>query len=262
MLRAACCAYASITGHWSLVTPTLRHSDTPTLSVSETFTSIQGEGKLTGVPSYFVRVAGCNLRCAWCDTPYASWAPEGGPRDIGEIVRDARASGVRHAVLTGGEPMIFPQSEPLTGALRDAGLHVTIETAGTVFREVACDLMSISPKLSNSTPREEDPRDPTGVWRRRHEERRINLDVLQALIDDYPERQLKFVVRAPADLTEIDALLARLRAWSRSDIMLMPEGVTVPTPDRVAWVVAECVQRGWRYCHRLHIELFGNRRGT
>ncbi len=247
------------------VTPTLRHSDTPTLPVSETFTSIQGEGRLTGVPSFFVRVSGCNLRCAWCDTPYASWAPEGGSRTIEDIVRDARASGVRHAVLTGGEPMIFPQIEPLSGALRDAGLHVTVETAGTVFRPsppLACDLMSISPKLSNSTPAEGDPRDPSGVWRRRHEERRINLDSLQRLIDGYPERQLKFVVSAPGDLVEIDALLAGLQRWSRGDVMLMPEGVTVPTPERVAWVVGECVRRGWRYCHRLHIELFGNRRGT
>jgi 7-carboxy-7-deazaguanine synthase len=241
------------------------------LRIAETFTSIQGEGKLTGVPSFFVRVSGCNLRCAWCDTPYASWAPEGDTREVGEIVEEARrsaAGGLAHAVLTGGEPMILPQIEHLAGSLRaprasgGAGMHVTVETAGTVFREVACDLMSISPKLSNSTPAEGDPRDPGGAWRRRHEQRRINLDALQGLIDGYAERQLKFVVSGPGDLGEIDDLLDRLRGWRRDDVMLMPEGVMPPTADQAGWVVAECVRRGWRYCHRLHIELFGNRRGT
>ncbi len=249
----------------------LGHSATLPLPISETFTSIQGEGRLAGTPSYFVRVSGCNLRCAWCDTPYASWAPEGGKggqRTIDDLVAEARASGVGHAVVTGGEPMIFEAVEPLTRALRDAGLHVTIETAGTVFRAppaLACDLMSISPKLANSTPGtpdRPDPRDPTGAWRERHEQRRINLAALQGLIDANPERQLKFVVQSPADLPEIEALLARLTGWSPGDVFLMPEGVTVPEAATRQWITRECERRAWRYGPRLHIELFGNRRGT
>lgn len=235
------------------------------LPISETFLSIQGEGKLTGVPSYFIRVSGCNLRCGWCDTPYASWNPDGGTRELADLVSAAAASGAKHAVLTGGEPMMFAQIEPLAASLRDAGLHITIETAGTLFRTVACDLMSISPKLANSTPREGDPRDPDGRWRRLHDERRLNLESLQQLIDTYPQRQLKFVVRAvtlDADLAEIEALLARLRGWSPDDILLMPEGVVKPTPAATAAVVAACTARNWRYCPRLHIELFGNVRGT
>ncbi|MEZ6317299.1 MAG: 7-carboxy-7-deazaguanine synthase QueE [Phycisphaerales bacterium] len=135
---------------------------TDALPIAETFVSIQGEGKLTGVPSWFCRASGCNLRCRWCDTPYASWNPEGTKRPIDDLVREARASGVTHAVLTGGEPMIFDTLAPFTRALRAAGLHVTIETAGTVWiDDLACDLISISPKLANSTPTD-DPRDPTG----------------------------------------------------------------------------------------------------
>jgi 7-carboxy-7-deazaguanine synthase len=244
------------------------------LPISEAFVSIQGEGKLTGVPSFFVRVSGCNLRCSWCDTPYASWNPDGAPRPLESIVSEARSSGVRHAVLTGGEPMLFEQMASLASMLRDVGFHITVETAGTVDRPIACDLMSISPKLSSSTPGRagarsgpvvEDPRDPTGAWRQRHEQRRLNIPALQALIDAHPERQLKFVITRETfdrDLAEIDALLARLHAWSDTDILLMPEGVTRPPEDLRTRLVAECIRRSWRYCPRLHIELFGNTRGT
>lgn len=241
--------------------PTL-NLDSPGLPISETFTSIQGEGKLAGVPSFFIRASGCNLRCTWCDTPYASWAPEGSVREVAEIVREAHASKVRHVVLTGGEPMMFPKLPQLCASLREIGMHITIETAGTVFQPVACDLMSISPKLRNSTPSASDPRDPKGVWRERHEQRRLNLVELQRLLDVHPIRQLKFVVADPADLVEIDSLLAQLRGITPDDILLMPEGVTLPTPQRKSWMVRECLARGWRYCPRLHIELFGNMRGT
>jgi len=235
------------------------------VAVSDVFTSIQGEGALTGVPSWFCRLSGCNLRCTWCDTPYASWNPEGEKRGISDLVAEAADTGLRHAVLTGGEPMIFPQLAPLSAGLRDAGLHVTIETAGTVDRDdVGFDLMSLSPKLSNSTPIG-DPRDPGGTWARLHETRRIDLGALQALIDRSAPpraRQLKFVVTGEHDLAEIDALLGRLRGWRPEEIMLMPEGTDAPGPERTAFAVRTCLDRGWRYCHRLHIELFGDARGT
>lgn len=233
-----------------------------TLKVAETFLSVQGEGKLTGVPSYFIRVSGCNLRCAWCDTPYASWKPEGDSRPIERLAREAIASGARHVVITGGEPMIFEEIGVLTERLRAGGMHITIETAGTVFRDVACDLLSLSPKLANSTPGEGDPRDVGGRWRVLHEERRTNLAALRGLMVRYPERQLKFVVSRTEDLNEIEALLAQLKGWKPDEVLLMPEGVTPALAQTRQWLVSECVARGWRYCHRLHIELFGNVRGT
>ncbi len=233
-----------------------------TVPVSETFVSIQGEGKLTGVPSWFLRLAGCNLRCRWCDTPYASWNPESVKRTVAGVVEEALASGVSHAVLTGGEPMIFPQLVPITQALHAGGMHITVETAGTVtLPGVRCRLMSISPKLANSTPTG-DPRDPSGAWAGRHDERRLNPEALNELIASSPDRQLKFVVASPADLPEIESVLARLRGWKPDDVILMPEGVTVPDPASVAWVVEACRQRGWRYGDRLHIRLFGDTMGT
>ncbi len=229
--------------------------------IAETFTSIQGEGKLAGAPSWFVRFSGCNLRCTWCDTPYASWAPEGEARSVDALIEEARASGVDHAVVTGGEPMIFEAVTPLTARLREAGFHITIETAGTVLRKVSCDLMSISPKLASSTPRA-DARDPEGVWARRHESRRLNFDALQGLIDAHPDRQLKFVACEKADLEEIELVLAQLRGWSNRDVMLMPEGTSVEVLRSRSWVAQACIERGWRYCPRLHVELYGNTRGT
>lgn len=233
-----------------------------TLPISETFHSIQGEGKLTGVPSFFIRTSGCNLRCRWCDTPYASWNPDGRPVTIPELADLAQMSGARHVVLTGGEPMLFPQIVPLCERLAQAGMHITIETAGTVWREVPHDLMSISPKLSNSTPQLGDPRDPGGGWKDRHEQRRINVAALQSLIDGAREIQLKFVVSTPQDLPEVERLLSTLRGWKPTDILLMPEGVTVPPPGAMDWIVRECLARSWRLCPRLHVQLFGNTRGT
>ncbi len=123
------------------------------MRISEIFYSVQGEGVFTGVPSVFVRTSGCNLRCSWCDTPYTSWKPEGSDASIDAIVESVTAfPAAKHVVITGGEPMIAPGLVELSERFRALGLHITVETAGTVFAPVACDLMSISPKLANSTP--------------------------------------------------------------------------------------------------------------
>ncbi len=122
------------------------------VKISEIFYSLQGEGMLVGMPSVFVRTSGCNLRCTWCDTPYTSWHPEGEDLAVEQIVRAAASFGASHVVVTGGEPMIAPEIADLTAKLREAKLHITIETAGTSYKRVECDLMSISPKLKNSTP--------------------------------------------------------------------------------------------------------------
>ena len=147
--------------------------------------------------------------------------------------------------------------EPLAQALALAGMHITIETAGTIFRTLPCDLMSISPKLANSTPGEEH-----SAWRERHERRRLQFDVLQELIDRYPVRQFKFVITGAEDWPEIDAILAKLHGWRDEEIILMPEGVTTPGPALRRTVLERCLSHNWRYGQRLHIELFGNTRGT
>ena len=173
------------------------------LKIAELFYSLQGEGSLVGVPSFFIRTSGCNLRCAWCDTPYTSWNPEGAEMTLDAIMTEAGRHRGRHAVVTGGEPMIAPEIVELTARLREAGMHITIETAGTVFKPVVCDLMSISPKLANSTPE--------GQWAAQHERLRTQPEILARLIAEY-EYQLKFVIAQPSDLEEVHALVRTLEA--------------------------------------------------
>ena len=189
------------------------------MRIAEIFYSIQGEGKLVGVPSAFVRVSGCNLRCVWCDTPYASWdadkseSPDLNPEQIlAEVER--KAPGVKHIVLTGGEPMMFKETAGLIAAFKATGKHVTVETAGTLWLENlppgAIDLASVSPKLSNSVPNERQG----GRFAQAHEKQRINLDVLRTFAtragDIIADCQWKFVISTEHDLIEMEELLATL----------------------------------------------------
>ncbi len=228
--------------------------------ISEIFYSLQGEGELVGVPSVFVRTSGCNLRCNWCDTPYASWKPEGRPMEVEEIVAEVRKHPTRHVVLTGGEPMVAPGIHELAFQLQERGHHITIETAATIPpRGIACDLASLSPKLKHSAP---DAR-LDDAWRRKHEELRWQPAVVAAWMA-YPNYQLKFVVSSEADVAELEGMLRETDAViPPSKILLMPEGVTVEAlRARTGWLGELCKARGYRYAPRLHIELYGNRRGT
>jgi 7-carboxy-7-deazaguanine synthase len=229
--------------------------------ISEIFYSLQGEGELTGVPSVFVRTSGCNLRCTWCDTPYASWNPEGEQRNVAQIVAEVATHPLaRHVVLTGGEPMIAKDIRPLATALQAGGYHITIETAATIAPDgIACDLASLSPKLLNSAP---DPVEHL-AWRKKHEATRWQPEVVRAWIDHYPY-QFKFVVAQPGDVDELENMLAALqREIPRHKVLLMPEATTLEKMrGRATWLGELCKARGYRYAHRLHIELYGNRRGT
>jgi 7-carboxy-7-deazaguanine synthase len=226
------------------------------MKLAELFYSIQGEGKLVGVPSVFVRASGCNLRCSWCDTPYASWKPQGENVPVEQIVRQVESYPANHVVLTGGEPMIMPEINELCIALRKIGRHITIETAATVFQPLPIDLASMSPKLSNSTP-------IGSEFAAAHEQMRLNIPVVQQFIDESPDFQLKFVVSREQDLTEIQEILSQLNGWQKSDVLLMPEGVDATTlTSRSGWIAQACKASGFRFCSRLHIELYGNVRGV
>ena len=228
--------------------------------ISEIFYSVQGEGTLLGTPSVFVRTSGCNLRCRWCDTPYASWKPEGKESRQAEIMAQVSSYPSRFVVVTGGEPMIAKEMPALLSAMREAGKHITIETAGTIAPNgVACDLASISPKLSNSTPAEAD----AGAWTERHERTRLQPEVLRAWCENY-DYQLKFVISSEADLLEAEQVVAFIGLTIPPEkVLLMPEGTSAEAiRSRQILLVEACKAKGYRYCPRLHIDLFGNKRGT
>lgn len=232
------------------------------MRVTEIFHSLQGEGILSGTPSVFVRLSGCPLRCRWCDTKYA-WDFSGGQEfALDDLVEAVAGHSCRHVVVTGGEPMVGPdlKARPelteLTLRLASEGMHVTIETAGELFVPgLACDLMSISPKLANSRPAE-------AVLVASHERQRVDIDALAALIRTY-QCQLKFVVETAADIVEIRGLVDHLPPVSSDRILLMPQAKTREELLARAPVVAEwCRETGYRFGHRLHVLLWGDRRGV
>jgi 7-carboxy-7-deazaguanine synthase len=228
------------------------------MRIAEIYASRQGEGFLTGTPSVFIRASGCNLRCGFCDTPFTSWAPEGDDLSVDEILFRTLGLEVEHVVITGGEPMLFAEMVPLTQRLKQERKHITIETAGTLLIPVVCDLMSISPKLSNSTP--ETSR--AGAWKIRHERERHRPEVIRSLIGGY-QYQLKFVVASEKDLSEIQEYLSGFPEIESRRVLLMPEGVEVERLEEVGeWLEPKCHEFGFRYCPRKHIEWFGNKRGV
>jgi len=227
------------------------------LKVSELFYSIQGEGRLAGTASVFVRLAGCPLRCWWCDTPYALKAGDGISKSIDEIVAEVRGYDCKHVVVTGGEPLAAKDFPELMAALQEAGKHLTVETAAIKERGFVCNLVSMSPKLSHSTPWE-------GEFSRHaksHEKNRLNVEAIQYYVDHY-DYQLKFVVDSDRDVEEIEALLKQVRHVSREKVLLMPQAKTKAELQQVeAGVVGLCMEQGFGYSPRLHVALWDNQRG-
>jgi 7-carboxy-7-deazaguanine synthase len=244
------------------------------MRIAEIFHSLQGEGHLVGTPSAFVRVSGCNLRCAWCDTPYASWEPEGPEMAAAAVADRVLALPARHVVVTGGEPMLFGDLADLITFLHAAGKHITVETAGTLWLEGlpagGIDLASISPKLRNSTPAHRQG----GRFAAAHERQRENLEALERFATGgggtVRQCQWKFVLAAAEDLAEAEGLLARLNARlpasariSPEHVVLMPEGTDAAVlAERSRWLAELCQQKGYRFTPRLHIMLWGNTRGV
>lgn len=249
--------------------------------------TIQGEGKLAGMPSLFVRLQGCNLRCVWisadgvpclCDTAHSSFGP-GNPHrssvdEVFTLLSDNMGS-MRSVVITGGEPLL--QATPLSVLIDRClgkGWHVTVETNGTLFDEAVArkaSLLSISPKLLSSVPVPSklaslsmDPSDACS----RHEVLISDVSPVVRLIRASHEAgndvQLKFVVSSLDDEKEIlSRYAAPLSLLSPSDVLVMPMGAT---PDEIAAyamiAVQMCIRNGWRYSPRLHVDLWGNKEGV
>ncbi|MFM9871830.1 MAG: 7-carboxy-7-deazaguanine synthase QueE [Fimbriimonadaceae bacterium] len=235
------------------------------LRISEIFSSVQGEGIHLGVPSTFIRTSGCNLRCVWCDTPYASWNPEGPMMDIQSIVGQALALKNNHVVITGGEPMLFDPIQDLVAELQKSNHSITMETAGTIHRHLPGVFMSISPKPAHSAP----PIDTPNDWHSRHESTRFQPKTIVNLIKEH-DYQFKFVVKPEEQdsIIEVQRMIHEIELELKNQIpptnlFLMPEGRDTDTlHHRLKLLVPICQKTGFRLAPRLQIDLFGDTRGT
>lgn len=226
------------------------------LKVSEIFESLQGEGVSAGAPTMFVRLAQCNLHCTWCDTKYTwdfehyNYDEEVRELSVEAIARSVNASATRRLVLTGGEPLLQQRALAAFFTALAPDVVVEVETNGTIQPTpealVRVNHWNVSPKLSNAG-------DPAAL--------RIRPAVLIALRDSGCS-YLKLVVHSDADYAEADALVKQL-AWPRDRVLFMPEATDRATLRRRSLPVAEAARaRGFRFSSRLHLELWGGRRGT
>jgi len=249
--------------------------------------TVQGEGKLVGMPSMFVRLQGCNLRCIWtgndgklcmCDTAHTSFG--GGSAttiSIDEAIEILKINmgGMKHVVVTGGEPMLQRESlAELLKRCREDGWHTTVETNGTICDEEVSrwtSLMSVSPKLKSSIPTKEKLEElhlEESLATRRHEELIDDKSALLRIVDDTKrygnDIQIKFVVSQARDEQEIKNDYAKvIEKLKPEDIVIMPMGKKqreLEESNKVALEMA--IRNGWRYTPRLHIALFGDKEGV
>lgn len=237
------------------------------LTADGIFHTVQGEGRFVGVPSIFVRLSGCNLRCAWkdedgkvtlCDTPYSSHQPERNIRPVKEVLQDVMDINCKHVVITGGEPFMQKPVVALIDTLVYNKRHVTVETNGTLFLECAASFLSISPKLKSSCF-------PESPGYASHDAKRLDPGVLTRMVQH--DHQLKFVVNSPEDLAEIDeyvaGLSARVKKDLRESVYLMPQGISVEQFDaKLPWMIEWAKARGFNIADRFHIRVFGAKRGV
>ncbi len=224
------------------------NASAPTGRVAEVFYSIQGEGTTAGLPAVFVRLQGCTVGCSWCDTKY-SWDPEAGRAvDLEALVEEASAFPCRRLVLTGGEPLESPLFVPLLRALTGSSFAIEVETSGTLQPPAGADRAiqwNVSLKLAGS-----------GV----DERKRIRPEAIRGFLSR--EAWWKFVVADEGDLSETLELADRF-ALPRGRILLQPEAMRrEELVERSPWVVEACKRHGFRFSPRLHVLLWGARRGV
>jgi len=243
------------------------------IPINEMYTCLQGEGKLTGIPHILIRVSGCRLRCqfanSFCDTPYSSWSPEKGEysyEDIYEFYKKHKS--IKHTMITGGGPTLHSgMLIALCELVKEFDHYITIETEGSEYVETKGDLISLSPKLSNSTPR-------PGTWmpylnrevtesdKKKHEKWRCNYDAMKALIKHHPDYQLKPVISSEEDLQEVKEL-QKILDVPNDKVYLMPEGLEPKQlNERRRWLMDLCVREGYNFTDRLHIIAYGDKRGV
>lgn len=219
------------------------------MRINEVFYSLQGEGRLVGVPSVFIRLAGCRLRCQWCDTKYAQDFQAGTEQTAETLLEKLVVHPTRHLVVTGGEPLAQKGLADFLRTFSEVGYLITLETAGLRFiPDLPLHLAGISPKLSNAAP--DMP-----------EKDRLNIPALRQLMETY-SYQLKFVVDRPEDLNEIAACIEQLGTVDPERVYLMPQASRrADYLEKSVWLADYCLQTGFTFCSRLHVMLYDGQPG-
>jgi organic radical activating enzyme len=215
--------------------------------LSETFLSLQGEGPSAGTPAHFVRLQGCDVGCRWCDTKY-SWEPDAGtPSSLEEIWAAARSLGEAPLlVVSGGEPLQHPGLAALLEQALTRWPRVEVETSGIAPPPLSHPRLAynVSPKLPSATPRWSETWAHAAAW-----------------IAE-PGATFKIVVGDDPDPGDACRLIAG-HHLPRGRVMLMPEGLTDEALRRHGAALAGlCVREGWRLSPRLHVWLWGAKRGV
>ncbi len=232
------------------------------------FHTIQGEGKFVGVPSVFIRLSSCNLRCEWlkedgktnlCDTAYSSHFPENEKRTISEVIETIGRFNCKHVVITGGEPYLQPQLPALIDEIKKHGHYITIETNGTIYLPTKADFISLSPKLASSCVK-------TSKDFEEHQKLRLNRDALTNFITKH-DYQLKFVVNHESDINEIEEIQKHLEGVTNKsiaeNIYLMPQAITKDELIKKSLEVVDWAKtKSWNFTDRLHVRLWGPKRGV
>ena len=248
-----------------------------TQPIQELSVVIQGEGSLMGIPHLLIRLSGCRLRCqfadSFCDTWYASWNPEKGSFTLQDVIDFIEKNNhISHVFITGGGPTLHRELLPqLVDICKNMLLYVTIETEGSEFVSTNADLISLSPKLSNSTPQVGTKKPWGGVVtdkeREQHERWRTNVVAMSDLIDHQIKRgkdyQLKPVISNRESLKEFIELQERLGVVN-SKCWLMPEGINDEQLTKNRQLLFDvCTKYGYNYTDRLHIIAYkGDKRGV
>jgi len=236
------------------------------MKVVEQFKTLQGEGRYLGVPSYFIRTTGCNLRCAWknpndtitiCDTPYTSFNPEkGSDLDIEQVLKTLKDSNIKHVVITGGEPTLQKDLSEVVNRFIEQDYHVTIETNGTRYvPDIPLAFMSISPKTGNSYNQVEG-----SVESKLHQTNNSFMEPIGQFVKTNLY-QLKFVFSDERDIAVIESIRG-INKIPRRNIYLMPQGISREQfKEKEQKMFELCVKYGYNYSPRMHVDVFGNKRG-
>jgi 7-carboxy-7-deazaguanine synthase len=209
------------------------------LRVNELFHSLQGETTRSGLPTVFIRLTGCPLRCGYCDTAYAFH--EGEWRDVDGLLRETAAHGTRYVTVTGGEPLAQSGCLVLLRALCDAGFDVSLETGG------ALDIAPVDPRVARIV----DIKTPGSGEAAKN--RWSNLELLRS------SDQIKFVICGRADYDWSRELLRERRLAERCEVLFSPSHEQLPAAELADWILADRLPV--RLQIQLHKYLWGNVRG-